>query len=142
MPLFPGYPICRSHIVLFPRHSHRHWIELSPILNRHHSSWLDVFEVYGVSVLIVPSDCILTPLTDIILLHHANFNVSTRFLVLPSYPGSLSRSPVYPRSAHSISRQFSPKLMNAVSTAIRCAIYPAPLLTGGWPSASSLSVHQ
>lgn len=89
-----------------------------------------------------PSDCILTPLADIILLHHANFNVSTRFLVLLSYPGSLSHSLVYPRSAHSISRRFSPKSMNAVSTAIRCAIYPAPLLTGGWPCASSLSVHQ
>ena len=87
------------------------------------------------------SDCILTSLADFILQHHANFNASMRFLVPQSYPGSLSRSLVYPLSAHLISRRFSLKSMNAVSTATRCAIYPAPLLTGGWPCASSLSVH-
>ena len=48
----PGYPIPRSHIDRFHWHSDRHWIELPTIPNRDHSSWLDVFAFYDVSVLV------------------------------------------------------------------------------------------
>ena len=82
-----------------------------------------------------PSGCILTPLADIISLHRASFNVSMLFLALLSYRGSPNRSLAYPRSAPSTSRRFSPKSMNVVSIAIKCVMYPAPPLTGGWPCA-------
>lgn len=89
-------------------------------------------------------DGMLTPglALDITWLHHVNFNVSTLFLVLPSYLGFLSRSVVYPRFVRSTIRRSSPKSTNAASTAIRCAICLAHLLTDGWLCASSSSVHQ
>jgi len=48
----PGYPISRSHIVRFHWHISRHRIELPTIPNRGHSSWLDVFAFYDVSILV------------------------------------------------------------------------------------------
>jgi hypothetical protein len=47
-----GYPISRSHIDRFHWHTGRHWGKLPTIPYRDHSSWLDVFALYVVSILI------------------------------------------------------------------------------------------
>ena len=50
--MLSGYPICLSDPRFFLWHSHRHWIELSALLNCDNSSWLDVFAFHDVSVFV------------------------------------------------------------------------------------------